>query len=290
MFCKKCGEKIDDDSIFCRFCGVNQTIDTSSKSASGESEQVNIIPEEQEQQTLEKKMELSEEKVKKEAENDSELRIQPKPPQKTSIKNNPQYERTTENSEIIIVGILSIIAIWILFLGMRQEWFDKETLVPIQIIFLLVRIAFVIWIVNVADKLYRNPWLWGILGFFFTGIVMVIIGLLPKSLNSKQHKKRCYYSGGNALINGDYAEAIRCYKKCIDLGLHSNKMYIYYNLACAYSSINDIKKANESLILAFKNGYYNYTRIMKDKQIANLVNSDIFKETKKAYFPNQVLD
>lgn len=53
--------------------------------------------------------------------------------------------------------------------------------------------------------------------------------------------------------------------------------YVFYNLACSYSLINDIAKAASVMKLAVKNGYRNFVFLENDRDLVNLLKDADFR-------------
>ena len=49
-----------------------------------------------------------------------------------------------------------------------------------------IAVAFAVVCVIIANSKARNPWLWGILGFFFGVITLIVIAVLPSTRPSGQ--------------------------------------------------------------------------------------------------------
>jgi hypothetical protein len=171
MFCKSCGKQIDEDSIFCSFCGVSQ-----SKANRPVIDSVSI----QDNNPLRASTESD--IIKPSAEEFNKQQHITKPNQ--YINRKVKYQ-----DEAIFIGVLLIFSTIIASIY-YQEYY--QLLLALSII---IKILLTFWIVDFASKLNRNKVLWGIFGFFMTGLALIIIGLLrrkeiyyPQSATTNHYK------------------------------------------------------------------------------------------------------
>jgi uncharacterized protein (TIGR02145 family) len=158
MYCKHCGKSIDEDAIFCRYCGFKQYVSPESESS---------------EYIRDQEKEISE-KSKKENEKNEKVEF--------SGIFNASNRRYYEAS---VVGIL--ILIWSIYYVLYYQSF-RYSVQSLLIIFLILRIVLAIWAINIAYKLNRNRLGWGLFTFFLPDIALIIIGLL-KSLKVKSNLK-----------------------------------------------------------------------------------------------------
>ncbi|TGL88791.1 hypothetical protein EHQ68_09145 [Leptospira congkakensis] len=79
-----------------------------------------------------------------------------------------------------------------------------------------------------------------------------------------------YYHYANSLTNTHrIPDAINAYKIALKFD-DSNKALVYYNLACAYSRLNQLEESKANLHLAIENGYSAIQQIKKDPDLENL--------------------
>lgn len=144
MFCKSCGTKIDDDSIFCYSCGSKQ---------SGFS--MPNIKNEQSTQNFEK--------------------VEKQP------KYDPTYSKEVIAT---IVGVTQLLLSLIFLLAgppkfnTYEDYLDFRTF-GILLVFIF-RIVITFWVVNIAKRQNRETLGWGFLAFFLPSIALIIIGQLKK--------------------------------------------------------------------------------------------------------------
>ncbi|MCX7821715.1 MAG: tetratricopeptide repeat protein [Brevinematales bacterium] len=77
-----------------------------------------------------------------------------------------------------------------------------------------------------------------------------------------------YYIGNCYMDKNEYMVAIEYYNNSIKKMEFIDKSY--YNLACAYSLLGDLRKSEKMLKKAFENGYTNILYIQRDKDLENL--------------------
>lgn len=65
-----------------------------------------------------------------------------------------------------------------------------------------------------------------------------------------------------------YEDGLRLDEKLV--GLRPDDPYVFYNLACSYSLLNEIDKALRSIKKAINVGYYDFDYMLKDPDLLNL--------------------
>ena len=152
MYCKECGKQIDDNSKYCSSCGTLQSI--------------KIIDNERNISNN-----LTDARIANSNNTGSAKR------QKIVINEisrfDSDYRKPLELTVLGILLIISIIALSLLDLNI-------EGYAVVSVTLFVIKIVLVIIIVNTAKEQDRNTTGWGIFGFFFTGLALIIIGLLPK--------------------------------------------------------------------------------------------------------------
>jgi tetratricopeptide (TPR) repeat protein len=96
---------------------------------------------------------------------------------------------------------------------------------------------------------------------------------------------QCFYHYGNSLSNiGELNNAVQAYLAALHLD-YENKAITFYNIACAYSLMNDRTQALIYLRYAVRCGYGNLAYIKKDADLANLRKDPswekIYRETER---------
>ncbi|MDC0584451.1 zinc ribbon domain-containing protein [Bacteroidales bacterium] len=155
MYCKNCGKQIDDDSKYCNYCGTQQSLN-SIKNSHSEARKVDV-----------------------------NLKIQgPKIrfPHSQSEKKLSRIDRYDESykkeTNATLVGIIVLIANFGILVTDNE--IDDETYAILIVLALILRIVFTVWIVNIAKRQNRPSSNWGVLGFLFPSISLIIIGQLKK--------------------------------------------------------------------------------------------------------------
>lgn len=97
-----------------------------------------------------------------------------------------------------------------------------------------------------------------------------------------------YYNYANSLSNVDRLEdAVKAYRIAIDL--HTGRQELaFYNLACAYSRLQQAEKAYSALAQAIERGYGAFTHIEKDADMAYLRSQPDWRERITALRPPNI--
>lgn len=177
MFCKSCGNQIDNDSSFCSYCGVKQS-------------DINKFPSDNSFTTENSKTFRF--RNLKEA-------LNPNYQNQTQPKYDLTYEK--ENGATVF-GIILLIISFILvivapFKFENENSYDQFT-VFISISSLVLRIIIVVFVINISKRQNRKPLGWAVLAFFLPSIALIIMGQLKKlfiphekpinSLGNEQHE------------------------------------------------------------------------------------------------------
>ena len=86
-----------------------------------------------------------------------------------------------------------------------------------------------------------------------------------------------YYELGDYLFELEqYDNAIKSYEIAIKLNF-DKKYYAYYNISCAYSLQHKLEMCYQYLEIALKNGYPHFDFILKDTDLLNLKNDDLYE-------------
>ncbi|MCB1179136.1 MAG: hypothetical protein KDK36_16240 [Leptospiraceae bacterium] len=97
-----------------------------------------------------------------------------------------------------------------------------------------------------------------------------------------------YYNYGNSLSNIPRLEdSIKAYKIAEKLNYRRPEL-VQYNIACAYSRMNNIEKAYHYLALAIDRGYNAFKYIQKDPDMANLRKRPEWEEKIQSLIPKSV--
>ena len=161
MFCKKCGQTIDDDSIYCSYCGTKQSSVLTNDNVSPiiDSKTVNVN--------------LSFGRPSAPNEQIEKVKIE---------KFDSTYSKETEAS---IVGIISLILSFVILISAGFN--NPELARVISIAGLLLRIFYTIWCVNIAKRQNRDASTWGLFAFFLPSLALIIVGQLRKLKNNNSN-------------------------------------------------------------------------------------------------------
>ncbi len=198
MFCKSCGNKIDDDSQFCSSCGTKQ----SEKNKPTFGNEANM---KEESKTVD--VNLSFGRRKKTDKNQKIYNAD------SERKYDPSYSK---DSDATIIGILIIIGFFLfaIFPPFKFDNIDSiNQFLRISLIGTLVlRIIITVWVVNIAKRQNREIFGWGLLAFFFPSIALIIIGTLKK-IFAKFEIDNTLSDEDNSVILFKKAQVFNEYKK-----------------------------------------------------------------------------
>ena len=159
MFCKSCGNEIDEDSSFCSYCGVRQSsmlkpLNKNQNLGPQDSKAINV-------NLSFGKPVFIEEKIENEKRE----------------KYDSSYKRATE-ATIFGFGLFICSIIFLIAGGIKES--NGNSRLMFAVVSLLVRIIACFWVVDLAKSQNRNKDTWGIFAFVFPTIALIIIGLLRK--------------------------------------------------------------------------------------------------------------
>lgn len=223
MYCKHCGIVIDDDSKFCYSCGKQQ-MQPASSTSTGKTSKNQVI-----------------DKLEKDPlENEIDLLYQ-------------------VNNIYLGFGICLIILVAGVNIWFQLNDAENETIYLFNGMMMVVKIIFAISVSREARRVSRNAILWGILTFFFTGIVLIIYGskrekLLPKDWNDFSDKDKSKFLGlyANKLVAraGHLNKALYMIDRAQGYDKNNASIYvtrstINWSLKDFASSLKDLDKAIE---------------------------------------------
>lgn len=174
MFCKYCGRKIDDDSLFCAFCGVKQSFTN--------------------RPTVDIKTSAeAKDEIEPAVREKSSSQVQPRLFAENIQAKNSKYDNSyVKENDALYFGIF-LLMISLIIAVVRPIKFESEDSynqfgVIISIGALFLRIIVVIWVVNIAKRQNREYFGWGIFAFILPSIALIVIGQLKK-LNMPTYKQ-----------------------------------------------------------------------------------------------------
>jgi len=205
MYCKTCGKTIDDDSLFCSFCGSKQ----SSKNRPG---QENPASKDENKVIIGAKVERS-----KSAPSDTAK----------GKRYDDTYER--ENDALLVGVFLLFASFYITFTNpiRTNEIGELASLFPLAIITtIIIRILITFWVIRIAKKQNRIVSFWAILAFLFPAVTLIIVGLLKKimlqielddNLNDTENCEQICGKANDYLGDKLYSNSLFLAEKAIEL-------------------------------------------------------------------------
>ncbi len=163
MFCKSCGNKIDDDSQFCTYCGLK---------LSNINNLTSNTVEQKESKTDNLKICFD---IKN---NQNPINYS------DNVNNESKYDNTyIKETEATLVGIiLLVLSLFLIIFPIEftniESFNQFRTISPITS--LILRVLITNWIVNIAKRQNRQTFNWGLFAFIFPSVSLIIIGLLKK--------------------------------------------------------------------------------------------------------------
>jgi len=103
--------------------------------------------------------------------------------------NEIQFEERNVSSAVIW-GIISGLYFGIVFFLLKNGFIQSDLIsVLLSLSGLIIIIASTVWVVKIAKKLNRPPLIWGIFGFLFPPITLIVIGFQDVKIVDKNIKK-----------------------------------------------------------------------------------------------------
>jgi hypothetical protein len=272
MFCKSCGNKIDDDSKFCSYCGTKQ-------SETYKQTSVNIE-------------ELVQEKAQTVNLNLSFGRQTNSNQETSKIYKEPKYDPTyLKQTDATLIGSIILVSSLLLLVFKPFKFDDINSYNQFRaitsIVALILRIFITVWVVNIAKEQNRETSGWGFFAFFLPSIALIIIGQ-QKKIFAKFEIDNSLSNEENSLILTEKAQAFLNDNKF-------NECIRFTERAIEFDSNN--KKASDLLIKARLQIPVNeisnkYTQIVyretKDKQILKIVSKN-YETIGASVFINEVI-
>jgi hypothetical protein len=209
MFCKSCGKQIDNDSIFCTYCGTRQSTDFKPHPAPDSnklSEQSGIT-----NQTT----------YKRESDFNNSAHVT------GIVKYDPTYKK---NDDAMTLGIVLLIIGLIIAIVGPIQFEDKESYGTFKaitaVISLILRVIITVWVVNIAKEQNRETLGWGLFAFFLPSIALIVISTRKKlfaniqivnALDNEQNSKILSDKARQFYSDKKYAESIRFSEKAAEL-------------------------------------------------------------------------
>jgi hypothetical protein len=167
MYCKSCGNNIDNDSLFCSFCGtrqsdINKPVNVANElSGLSDSKTVNV------------NLTFGRPINTQQTQSESKKNIEP--------KYDSTYEKENDASFVGVIILISSLLL-VFFQPFKSDNIDSYNQFRAfsSIGAFVLRIIVTIWVVNIAKRQNRETFSWGIFAFFLPSISLIVIGQLKK--------------------------------------------------------------------------------------------------------------
>jgi len=168
LFCKYCGKPADDDSKYCKHCGLLLNYESKDSADDIRQEKKYINPSISEYSNRSRSTPYQ---------------------QKYDESYEREYSAVIVGTAVIMLGLMMIIG---------GIFTNPELTNIIHGINFLWRVIVVIWVVSIADHQNRNTVGWGITAFLIPNLTLIIIGLQKKLLKDGYHE--------NEHVKSNYSE------------------------------------------------------------------------------------
>jgi len=219
MFCKHCGNKIDDDSQFCSFCGTKQS---------------NINK---------PKFEDNGGHIQKEAKTVNvnlsfgrRNNLNPDPEESKSFT-EPKFDISySKETDATFLGIVLLVITLFLVIFQPFKFNDIDQYNQFRalalIIDLVLRILIIVHVVNIAKRQNRETFGWALFAFFLPSIALIVIGQQKKlyakfeidnSLSDEENSLLLTDKAQTFIDENKYNECIRFAEKAIQLDRNNRR-------------------------------------------------------------------
>ena len=257
MFCKSCGNKIDDDSQFCSYCGTRQSEINKPAFVTNDG----FVQEAT--KTVNVNLSFGRQTKTKANQESNEALIEP--------DYDPSYVKETEATVIGLILLVSSLLL-LIFQPFKFDNIDSynQFRAGSSIFALVIRIFITVWVVNIAKSQNRETFGWGIFALFLPSIALIIIGQ-QKKIFAKFNIDNRLSNEENSLIltekaktfinENKFNECIRFTEKAIELDQNNKKATDLLLEARLQIPLNDISNKYTQVVY----------RETKDKQILKIV-------------------
>ncbi len=239
MYCKFCGKEIDDDSLFCSYCGVKQSEKHSPKT------EENVVSQENNTKTVSVNLSFGNGRNLKKLQNTDTAHSVP--------KYDFSYQKETEAT---IVGVILLILSFLLIVFKPFRFNNPDSYNQFRIFYsiavLVTRIFIIIWVVKIAKRQNRDSFTWGVFTFFLPSIALIVIGQLKKknskinintSLSKEENSILLMEKAKKYLNEKNYNDCIRFLEKAVELD-SNNKIALDLLRKARLEIPNDVSKSN----------------------------------------------
>lgn len=274
MFCKSCGNKIDNDSKFCSYCGTKQS--ETNKPTLANNEALG----QEEAKTVNVNYSFGQQTNSKSNQETNKIYTEP--------KYDPTYLKETDATTI---GVIILIASLLLIIFQPFKFADIDTYNQFRAISsigaLILRILITVWVVNIAKRQNRETFGWGLLAFFLPSIALIIIGQQKKifakfdidySISNEENSLILTEKAQAFLNENKFNECIRFTEKAIEFDSNSKKASDLLVKARLQIPVNEISNKNTQVVY----------RETKDNQILKIVSKN-YQTIGASVFINEVI-
>lgn len=274
MFCKSCGNKIDNDSQFCSYCGTKQS--ETNKPILGSNEA--LVQEEG--KTVNVNLSFGRQINTKSNQEISKAYIEP--------KYDPTYVKEPEAT--VIGSIFLVISLLLLFFQPFKfdniDSYSQFRMIS-SIVALIARVFIIIWVVNIAKNQNRETFGWGLFAFFLPSLALITIGQQKKlfakldldySLGNEVNSSILTEKAQAFLNDNKYNECIRFTEKAIELDNHNKKASDLLVKARLQIPVNEVSNKHTQTVY----------RETKDKQILKIISKN-YQTIGASVFINEVI-
>lgn len=248
MYCKSCGAKIDEDSKFCSYCGIELSLKSYS-------------PFKEQKKSREQKQE-----------NQSDVFESPYQIQEDTIED---YDNSyTKETEATLVGILILVGMLLSIIFKPFEFDNSNSYNQFKIFAaittLLLRILITIWVVNIAKRQNRNSFNWGIFAFLLPSIALIIIGMLRKIKYQ--------------IVTNNALTPLENYNTLVEEADSFIKQNRIKEAELIYQHIYENYESNDRIIFTLAELYFNNEKFDKSEKLLKLVaNSEVYSANSNHY-------
>ena len=244
MFCKSCGNKIDNDSHFCSYCGTKQS-ETNKPTLVMNETLVN-----EDSKTVNVNFSYGPQTNSKSNQETNKIYTEP--------KYDPTYLKETEATSIGVVILVSSLFLIIFQPFKFNEINSYNQFRAISSIgSLILRIFITVWVLNIAKRQNRETFGWGLFALFLPSIALIIIGQQKKifakfdidnSLSNEENSLLLAEKAQAYFIDNKFNECIRFTEKAIEFDIKNKKASELLVKARLQIPINEISNKKTQVV------------------------------------------
>lgn len=156
-----------------------------------------------------------------------------------SLPFDPNFKTERDAASIGVGLMLLSLVVYIIVVHAVN---DNNVIPAVNAIFVLARIPLSIYIVQITKRLNRNPFVWGIFGFFLPTFTLIIIGLLKKKMlknidlsnyiTKEQKVEHCLYNAEKNFRKNRYTDSLVYLNRLLDLDPSHNEARFLRGRTC----------------------------------------------------------